>query len=197
MWAALTVGGTTRLKSTSTAISPSTGVAVARMKSGPTVNSGWGRAARNTWAGAAAGPAVTSSPASSRARLSAIDLGAAPSDAHRREHLDVVLFQGQALLDHAVLEEAILHGPEGLHAEGSVLAEEGAGDLVGGERGRHAPAQLLGHDLDGVRGLRSHEALGAEHGPHHLADLILLPPDALLGGVLDLADPAGRHPVQP
>src|SRR5512145_1420853 len=61
MAAPLVFGGITRLQRTSS-VTPSSGVTFARTKSGPIVNSGFGRAARKTCASAAPGTARSRSP---------------------------------------------------------------------------------------------------------------------------------------
>src|SRR2546422_6337458 len=185
---ALSVGGTARLNSTSTGTSPGSGVTLARMKSGPIVNSGCGREARKSWPWAVAGPLARSKPASSNTR--------GMLNAHRDEFLGVVIVQRQPLLDDPVLEQRVLHGPERFDADRPVPGEERSGDLVGTERRLHAPPQLLRRDRGGVLGAGPHEVLGAEDRARRLADGLAVLLDRVFRGVLDLADPLRRHRVQ-
>ena len=64
---ALRVGGTARLQSTSTVTGPSEGSTLARTKSGPISNSGFGRLAKKTWALAVTGHHASATARSSRA----------------------------------------------------------------------------------------------------------------------------------
>src|SRR6267142_6100086 len=113
MAAPLVVGGITRLHRISSVTAPTSEVTVARTKSGPIVNSGFGRAARKTWPSAIPGPAVASSSAmiqaarlirrasSGRSRLgqaSLVDLGLNVADAVAVElDLDLVVLDVPAV----------------------------------------------------------------------------------------------------
>jgi hypothetical protein len=140
-------------------------------------NAGSGLEARNNWAWAVPGATSDSSPAS----------------AHARD----VLLDRQPLLDHAVLQERVLHRAQRFHADGAVVRHETTGDLVGTQHRLGAPADLLADDLGGLGGLVGHETDRREQPPHQLADVVALLLDPVLGDVLDLADPARRHLVHP
>src|SRR5881628_2434902 len=93
------------------------------MYTGPTMNGGFGRVARKTWARAAPGVAASRSPA----RTQALDLD-------RRELAREVLLERQLLLDDAVLQERALHHRERRDVNAAVDREERTRDLVGDGR---------------------------------------------------------------
>src|SRR5262245_17283864 len=165
MAAPLAFGGITRLQSTSS-VTASSGVTFARTKSGPTVNTGFSRAARNTCPSTAPGAASSRRPAI-QARIivdgsgrpgaaaeRAEALGGAGRaialHANRRELARVVLVERELLLDHAVLEERVLHHRERVQTDVAVDRQQRPRDPVGGQHGLRRPAELLRDDLGGV-----------------------------------------------
>src|SRR2546428_244241 len=83
------------------------------MYTGPTMNGGFGRVARKTWARAAPGVAASRSPA----RTQALDLD-------RRELAREGLLERQLLLDDAILQERALHHGERRDVTAAVDREE-------------------------------------------------------------------------
>src|SRR6266436_7763183 len=93
------------------------------------VTGGLGREAMKTWAVLSVASPPRSRVARSAPRASE---GITASDQlHGDEFLREVLLDGQPLLDHAVLEQHLLHGAEGLDADAAVVRKQRARDLVG------------------------------------------------------------------
>src|SRR5437762_11969855 len=125
----------TRLQRMSSVAAWSSGETLARTRSGPIVNSGFGRAARKTWARAVPAPASRSSAARPHAR-SALDRD-------RRELAREMLLEREPLLDHAVLQQRVLHDRERRDVDAAVDGQERSGDAVGGQHRLGRPRELL------------------------------------------------------
>src|SRR5439155_824597 len=175
----------TRLQRTATSTGPSSGPTLARMYTGPTMNEGFGRVARKTWARAAPGVAASRSPA----RTQALDLD-------RRELAREVLLERQLLLDDAILQERALHHRERRDVNAAVDREERTRDLVGAQHRLGRPAERPRADLGRLPRVLTHQLERREHRPHGAADQVGLRLDGVLRRVLDLADPLPRDRVE-
>src|SRR5207249_2499152 len=178
----------TRLQRMSSVAAWSSGETLARMNSGPIVNSGFGRAARKTWARAGPAPASRSSAARPPTR-SALDRD-------RRELAREVLLERELLLDHSVLQQRVLHDRERRDVDATVDGQERSGDPVGGQHRLGRPRELLRAEQGRLLRVLTHEPHGPEHRAHALPDLLGVLPDRLLGRVLDLADPLAGDRVE-
>src|SRR5437773_6526769 len=145
------------------------------MYTGPTMNGGFGRVARKTWARAAPGVAASRSPA----RTQALDLD-------RRELAREVLLERQLLLDHAVLQERALHHGERRDVDAAVDGEERTRDLVGAQHRLGRPAERLRADLGRLRRVLTHQLELRDYRPQCVADRVGLRHDCVLLPVLAL-----------
>src|SRR2546425_13043569 len=148
------------------------------MYTGPTMNGGFGRVARKTWARAAPGVAGVRSPA----RPQALHLD-------RRELAREVLLGRQLLLDDAILQERALHHRERRDVNAAVDREERTRDLVGAQHRLGRPAERLRADLGRLPRVLTHQLERREHRPHGAAVRVCLRLDGVLLLVLSLADP--------
>src|SRR5207245_10852191 len=139
------------------------------MYTGPTMNGGFGRVARKTWARAAPGVAASSSPA----RTQALDLD-------RRELAREVLLERQLLLDDAILQERALHHRERRDVDAAVDGKERTRDLVGAQHCLGRPAERLRADLGRLPRVLTHQLARREHRQHGAADRVGMRLDGVL-----------------
>src|SRR6266540_5483202 len=119
------------------------------------------------------------------------------SDLHGGELGRVVLLEREALLEHAQIEQRVLHEAEGVQIEAAIHRQQRAHELVRAPGRRLRPADPLGCDADALVGVVPDEPGALEHPAHRLHERLPLALDDLVGGVGHETDPLGRDLVEP